>query len=572
MTKLYRDISRILHRSVRLKICWLIAGFSFLALLEILAMALVAKFVSNVTLQQLPGPFQNLNFINGFSQEVATLALALFIFAIFLFKGLLASVLIFSQGALIARAKSDSVIRGSTSFLRRPLTFHLERGSAELLRIVRDEVVHTFECVLLPMIIIICETFVIVVVIAFLLWVEPLATLAAVMILLGTIWLYRRHLQSRLEAYGKKNQSLSAKTMNLLAYTFSSVGEIKALNKESFFLEKLREYSRESEAIWKIFKYLNEVPRLLMEICAILVLLTISIVIYIQPQKRETLITFLALFTMGTFRLLPSMNRVMSSLHFIAFFRSSLSLLAREMPDQCDVMQPPSSPDSLPRFSALTLRHVTYRHPNSVIPTLNDISLTITRGQRVAIVGPSGSGKTTLIYALLGLIQPSEGTVLVNGDPLFENLDRWRSQVGFVPQRVTTFDGTIAENIALAERIDETLLHKALEISTLDSLVEQLPDGVNCRLGAGGTELSGGEQQRLGIARALYRNPEVMIFDEPTSSLDSHREALVLEKIFLLSREKTIIFVTHNLAAAQLADWTFKLESDLDCERGKGSL
>ena len=225
------------------------------------------------------------------------------------------------------------------------------------------------------------------------------------------------------------------------------------------------------------------------------------------------------------------------------------------------------------RFSScLTINDLSYTYPNAQKTSLSSINIKIGAGQIVGIVGTTGAGKTTLVDIILGLLSPSKGTIAVDGVVLDEeNSSNWQSMLGYVPQEIILNDTTISENIALGVSVDcieQKLVEKcAVQAQIHEFISNELPSGYATKVGERGVRLSGGQRQRIGIARALYRNPGVIIFDEATSALDTLTEKQILNSINDLSKHKTILIITHRLSTVKDCDQILLLEqgSIMDC-------
>jgi ABC-type multidrug transport system fused ATPase/permease subunit len=199
--------------------------------------------------------------------------------------------------------------------------------------------------------------------------------------------------------------------------------------------------------------------------------------------------------------------------------------------------------------SSIEIRNLTFYYHGSDTPSLIDINLKVQAGNSVAISGPSGSGKTTLVNVILGLLSPSSGSIFLDGIDVTKQTERWKGQIGYVPQDIFLTDDTIRNNIAFGienDQIDEISVNRAVELSHVSHFIEQLPDGLNTLVGERGIRLSGGQRQRIGIARALYTNPSIIIFDEATSALDNETESAVVEAINSLQLGRTLFVIAHR--------------------------
>ena len=224
------------------------------------------------------------------------------------------------------------------------------------------------------------------------------------------------------------------------------------------------------------------------------------------------------------------------------------------------------------RFSeSLSIKNISYSYPDQDEPVLNNISLTINPGDSVAFVGSTGSGKTTLINILLGLLVPQEGKVEVDGKNLFDNLDWWRRQIGYIPQHIFLTDDTVRANIALGidnGKIDDEKISSAVKAAQLEEYIESLDEGLNTMVGERGVKISGGQRQRIGLARALYHNPSILLMDEATSALDNKTESLLMDALEELHGERTLIMIAHRLSTVKSCDKLFFLKQGVVSARG----
>jgi len=274
----------------------------------------------------------------------------------------------------------------------------------------------------------------------------------------------------------------------------------------------------------------------------------------------------LGIFVVAGLRLMPSIGRIAMYVGNLRYGEGALDRVFDEirtaMSSSGTCLVSPVTPIKLLR--EITVDDVSFAYSGSPAPVLRNVSLTITKGEAVAFVGASGAGKTTLADLLLGLLKPKAGAILVDGCPIESDLAGWRSCIGYIPQEVFLIDDTIRRNIALGVRdteIDEEQLKVALRKSHLDEAVARMPNGLDTMIGERGTRLSGGQRQRIGIARALYRNSDVLIMDEPTSALDSETEHAISGSINELHGELTIILIAHRLSTVKNCDRIFFLKA-----------
>jgi ABC-type multidrug transport system fused ATPase/permease subunit len=293
-----------------------------------------------------------------------------------------------------------------------------------------------------------------------------------------------------------------------------------------------------------------------------------------QNKEMSHIIPTLALFALATLRLLPSITRVMSNLTLLRFCKKAVDVVysdlnwAKEgaeldqnrMASKENLAQKAAKPFVL--SNNLELNNIRFKYPNSTSYAIDEIDIKIHKGESVALIGPSGSGKTTLVDMILGLLEPTEGSILIDGEDVRKNLRSWRKSIGYIPQSIFLSDDTVKNNVAFgvpADEIDEAAVRRALRAAQLNEFVNTLPHKLETLVGERGVRLSGGQRQRIGIARALYHNPDILILDEATSSLDTETELEVTRAIEELSGEKTLILIAHRLSTAKKCQRIYKI-------------
>lgn len=271
----------------------------------------------------------------------------------------------------------------------------------------------------------------------------------------------------------------------------------------------------------------------------------------------------LGLFATAAFRLLPSANRLAMAVQQIRFAQAHTETLRAEV-QAAGRYFGTAQGSPLTIGQAIRLVDVNYRYDGGHVNALTDVSLVIPEGQSIGFIGESGSGKSTLVDVILGLLPPVSGHVLVDDSDIHDHLSGWLANVGYVPQSIFLTDDTIRRNVAFGvddERVDETAVDRAIRAARLDEFVGSLPAGKQTVVGERGVRLSGGQRQRIGIARALYRDPQVLILDEATSALDGPTEKEVMAAVNALHGQKTLIIVAHRLTTVANCDVLYRLEN-----------
>lgn len=342
--------------------------------------------------------------------------------------------------------------------------------------------------------------------------------------------------------------------------------------KEIIVNGKRKEFITEYEKSWEnrkksMIKYFwgNACPERVIEAVCISGIICVVIIRFWIGIDVNEFVPKLAVLAVAAFRLLPSVSRIIGYCNSIVFFIPALQNAylnvrnARERYEKRDVDAILQNDISF--NNSVEFKNVTWKYKETDRLIFDGINLSIKKGQAIGIIGESGSGKSTLSDLFLGMYKPIKGEILCDGVNIFDNLPKWSSIVGYVPQTVYLIDDTIRANIAFGEqKIDETRITEVLKLVKLHDYVETLPDGKDTIVGERGVKLSGGQRQRIAIARALYKNPEILILDEATSALDTETEKAVMEAVELLQGQKTLFIIAHRLTTIKSCDAVYEVK------------
>lgn len=343
---------------------------------------------------------------------------------------------------------------------------------------------------------------------------------------------------------------------------------IRALGIERYALERLSKLNGDATDVSTKILINQSVMKLIVNG---LVAFALALILYTAVEIFSIEFSVLAVFLFIVLRLAPKFYSLQGQLHSYSAHRASLKIIDGLITDSQQYRQ--KSEQGAFEFSRLEneliFENVSYAYPSSENRALADVSLRIKKNQFIAIVGPSGAGKSTLLDLVLGLIQPSSGTITADGRSLDQyKMSSYRSKVGFVPQESVMFDGSVFENICLGSDVDRSVIDESLDIAQVQSFVESLPEQLEAPVGESGTKLSGGQRQRLSIARALVRQPDLLILDEATSSLDSRSEELFQKALETIASRYTLIVVAHRISTIRKADLIYVLDNGRIVESG----
>ncbi|WP_147918025.1 ABC transporter ATP-binding protein [Ruania zhangjianzhongii] len=525
-----------------------------LAILDVAALGLLALTLSPL----LSGQPLNLPVIGEIAADQVPYLLA-GVGALIVAKSVLAIGLQWLATRRFATFEQELGVQLLDAFFRSPWTDRLGRNSTDLVRSTDVGVATTVTGVLIPSAMLSGEVFTFVAVLAVLIVAEPLIAAVAIVYfgLIGAVlylWVLRKAVHA-----GRTNREHSTRSVRLVSEMVHSLKEITLRDKGPEVAEVVRAERLLSSRARANMSFLGVIPRYVLEAGLVGGLALGAVVGYLQNETAGAL-SAVALFAVAGFRIVPSLTRFQSimaqtgaSMPFAQQVLDEIRKGEQRSAESAQIATEPI-PDGV---RSVHVQGVTFAYPGSEDHAVHRVSFDLPFGQSLALVGASGSGKSTLVDLLLGLLEPTDGQILVGQVPMGRVLADWRSRVGYVPQEVSLFDSTIAQNVALswdAEHVDEDQVRRALARAQLLDVVEARPGGIHARIGERGLALSGGQRQRLGIARALYTDPLVLVMDEATSALDTSTEAAVTTAIAELTGEVTIVVVAHRLATIRHSD------------------
>ena len=494
--------------------------------------------------------------------------------AIYLVKALYLGVLAWLQGLYQAAVKVRLSQRLFTTYLRQPISFHLQRNSAQLIRNAVAEANQLAMSGLGAAMRLCTDGLLLLGIGALLLLVEPLGALIISVVLGSTAWGFQRITRARVIAWGEARRYHEVLRIQHIQQGLGGAKDIKLLGRESDFLEQFYVHTVHAARATRLMDILRQVPRLGLELLAVLGLAILVLIMLVQERELATIMPTLGLFGVAAFRLLPSVNRVLGAIQELRFSVPVIDNLYEELQLAAPALPARGVKPTRELRQEIRLTDVSYVYAGASIPALNEVSFSIRQGETVGLIGPSGSGKSTLVDVLLGLLTPTAGYVTVDGHDIHESLRPWQDQIGYVSQSIYLTDDSLRRNVAFAvpsEDIDDEGVRRAIEAAQLKEFVASLPNGVESVVGERGIRLSGGQRQRIGIARALYHDPGVLVLDEATSSLDTATEQGVMRAVVALQASKTILIVAHRLSTVKHCDRLYRLEKGYIVEEGPPS-
>lgn len=567
MKNVMRQVWRMINKRNRKKLIGVFFITIVSALLEMLGVSLIVPIASAIT-----APDSDTNsslwkvlsvfHIHNTSSFISIGLLTLII--VYILKNIVYLLNNYIQAKYVCECRNDVQNRLLFSFLNREYEYYLNSSSGEIVRIVYGDVTQTFY-ILRSLITLSSELLISfgLLVVAFLIdWQMTLFVAVMLVLLSASVFCV---IKPALKREGISLQESSTKINNLLIQVIDGIKVIKVSGKGDSFAKIFKENVEKRDMTEEHYAFLGSIPRVMIEVISICSVLGYLLLKTMLGYSVDMLLPALSAFVMAAVKLMPSATRIVGAVNEMTYNRPAVSEVYKNVfYFENHIFDHREEKNILKFNEKIELRELSFRYPDSDKYVFYDSEISIEKGSTVGIVGVSGSGKTTLVDVLLGLLSPQQGKLIVDGVERELCSGKWLFSVGYIPQSAFLIDASIKENIAFGvdkKDIDIDQVNKVIKEAQIDTLVESLPEGIETKIGEKGVRLSGGQRQRIGIARALYNNPELLVFDEATSALDNDTEKAVMDAISELKGRKTIIIIAHRTNTLKECDCIYRVEN-----------
>ncbi len=562
--QIFKKLNTIFTRRQKSRIAIIIVAILIGATLETISISLISPLVSLITSSGNITDNSIFSIINEVFSFQRTESLLIFICSsiafIYIFKSFYTYNLYKIQYGYMYNLEAELRKSLFIGYLEMPYTFHAKKNPATIFQTITQDTAK-FNQFIQAIMFLVSEGITSLFILGLLFFISPFITLGMAGIFAVCILLFFFVLKKKSVKAGAECRESSEMMFKDINQSLGGIKELKAFNREGYFVEEFKKHNSSFRSASVQSTLWGQVPRLMIEglsFGGIMIIMALAIAFGADINQ---ILPQLAAFALAAFRLLPSINRGISTLNNIFYAKSSVDAIANDLneissADRKLFLEPPLM-ETVNLDGDILFDNLTFTYPGTETPVLQNVSFLIPKSKAIAFIGSSGAGKTTIADLLLGVLVPNSGTVTSCGVSVHQNLRGWSKHVGYIPQQIHLLDTTITSNVAFGipkDQIDISRVWDALKKAQVDEFICTLEHGLDTTIGDRGIRLSGGQRQRLGIARALYHNPDVLILDEATSALDNETEQAVMDAIQSLHGEKTLVIIAHRLSTIEYCD------------------
>ncbi len=543
------------------QIIYLLIFSVIISLIEFIGLALLVPYISIAT----DGIIPNNKYINyivsffnitDFSELIVCLSVLMILFysTRFLFNIVYQYLYI----RFINKVKHTVMIRIYNHYIRIPYREFVKNNSSDLKKLIYNEP-QNIQIVMQSVFVIVSEFVILILLLSLLLYVDFILAGMIIIIFSLLFFIIKYFLSKKIENLSIYRLIFSQKMIQNLDEMLNNFKFIKLIGSENSMKNDFYNNSFGVYSIGSKYEILNQLPKLIIEVFGMMVI--ISIVLYlVVGGSSQTLISIIGVYAIAFYRALPSLHKIIISFNNIKYYKSVILIIYESLQTNHESYY---MDNDLTFSHSIKINKIVFKYENTNQNFFDKIELVINKGDKVAFIGESGSGKSTLVDILMGILQIDRGAITVDDTKVDEtNIISWRKKFGYNPQEIYLFDSTVANNIVFGRKYDEEKVIKVLKQAKIyDFLMKK--DGLDTIVGEGGVQLSGGQKQRIGIARALYGDPEILVLDEATSALDDKTEAQIMNEIYNLSIDKTLIIIAHRLSTIKCCNVIYKLEKGI---------
>ncbi|ADQ13537.1 ABC transporter ATP-binding protein [Halanaerobium hydrogeniformans] len=562
----------LFNKRERLQIFGLLIAILAMALAQVVGVASVMPFMDLVMNPEMIEESRVLNtlynYFNFESINRFTIFIGAAMFFVIVLSNAISTFAIWLKMKFVWKNNHRLSLRLLKQYMAKPYSYFLVNNSSDLGKNVLQEVQSLTTQYLIQLVDLITYSLVALALISFLFITDFRVTLAAIFILGGSYGLIYFFTKKKMKTAGAERLEANKYRYKTANEAFNGVKQIKVRSKEEEFINRFAVHSSEHADLRAWYDIIRRLPRYILEAVAFGGIVLLVLYLIISGQEASQVVPIVSLFAFAGYRLMPALQKIFAGVSSLTFNSAVLDRIHEDIFETGQFASkawPKEIPEALDFKDTIKAENLSFKYPGDNKPVLNNVSFEIEHHTEIGLAGATGAGKSTLVNIILGLLKFQSGKMTVDGVKLTEdNMRNWQQNIGYVPQDIYLCDDTISSNIAFGvpeDQIDMKAVKKATKIANIDQFIEdELPKGYDTIVGERGVRVSGGQRQRLGLARALYHDPEVLVLDEATSSLDNRTQKSVMEAINNIAEVKTMVMIAHRLSTVKDCDRIYLLE------------
>ncbi len=438
-------------------------------------------------------------------------------------------------------------------YLSLPYKEYITRNSSAFTQTIINET-SNLTALMQSFLLLFAELFTVLLLYVFLLYTNFKMTLVLSFLLGIKVIFLTKSISGVLKKQGVYRTALQSSFFKILNETFGNFKLIKLRSDNTQLFNQFDDLLKDMSKAYTRHATIVQLPKSILETLGFIVLISIVLYVIFRDNNPAYVLPIISMYALALYRILPALNRIMGYYNNMIYYANSLELIHSELS-----YYPPIEGNEEVNFkNKIELQNITFEY-NAEKPIFKDLNLTIYKNDKIAFIGESGSGKSTLVDIIIGIYKPKHGKVLIDGQELTDEcVKSWRAKIGYIPQSIYLFDGSVADNVVFGSEYNEEKLIDVLKKANIYSFLQE-KEGIETMVGEGGIQLSGGQKQRIGIARALYIEPEILVLDEATSALDNEVESKIMDEIYDVAEDKTLIVIAHRLSTIERCEKQIKI-------------
>ena len=580
--RIIKQVKAILNKKQKREVVVVFISMIVCSVLELLGVTIIFPFLEVITDEERSSNKWYMSWIYdiwpGITVSECVLVFGILMIIIYILKNALALYCSYLQSKFSSDFQKDASVKMLMSYMKRPYEYFVNTNSNEIFRGITNDTSSVYQ-VMLNILQIMAEMITIILIGVYLIIKDWFVAFCAMVLAAVAFLIVTFGFKNRLKTIGKENRKAIYLQNDSMHQAINGIKEVMVLDRKKEFTSKFEDYAEILKDTNRIKSFIEACPDRILEAACICGFMGIICIKVLLGTDMASFVPVLGAFAMGAFKVIPSVSKISGRINGIVYFQFGLQncydqmreaeeidaeyqCAEEELKEKLFEIAKTRDIDSISFQKELCINDIYWHYKNSEENVLSGLSLTIHKGESIAFVGTSGAGKSTLADVIMGLLKPQRGSVTMDGLDIFSIPHQWSRIIGYVPQSVYLIDDTVRSNVAFGLKGDvvtDEKIWKALEQAQLAEFVRNLPEGLDTIVGERGVKFSGGQRQRIAIARALYENPDILVFDEATSALDTETETAVMESIDALRGVKTLIIIAHRLSTISNCDIVYEI-------------